>query len=98
MPIKYKENVPIDTPSEAILKARPIIEKVYKRYFDQDLMVTSTSDGKHMTKSKHYKVPREAEDYRFPEKFRSFMWSLTAELGDDYQVIVEKDHLHIETK
>src|SRR3990172_8709817 len=96
MSIKYKENVPIDNPSEAIINARTIIEKVYKRYFDQDLVITSTSDGKHMTKSKHYKVPREAEDYRFPDKFRNFMWSLVAELGEDYDIVIEKDHIHVE--
>lgn len=96
MGIKYKEGVPIDNPSQKIWQARSVVENVYRRYFEQDLVITSTKDGKHMKTSKHYKVPREAEDYRFPDKFRDFMWALKRELGEGFDLVLEKDHLHLE--
>ena len=96
MGISYKEGVPIDVPHDKIIRARKIAENVYRRYFCQDLTVTSTKDGKHMKGSKHYKVPREGEDWRFPDQFRNFMWVLQKELGKEFDLMIEKDHLHVE--
>ena len=62
------------------------------------VVITSGTDGTHMKGSKHY--TGEALDMRtrnFPEgQLKPFMDRLQTRLGEDYQLILEVDHLHIE--
>jgi hypothetical protein len=68
------------------------------------VVITSGNDGKHMKGSKHYTYA--ALDFRtknFPtlESKRAFLWKLQAELGPDYDVLLEglgtdNEHIHAE--
>lgn len=67
-------------------------------YMTVPIIITSGTDGKHMTGSKHY--TGEAVDIRSrnmtPLQRDYFVKALQERLGLDYQVIVEKDHIHCE--
>jgi hypothetical protein len=62
------------------------------------LTVTSGTDGKHMTGSKHYIGG--ALDVRTrgltPEERRDVMSVVKRRLGKGYDVVLESDHLHVE--
>lgn len=61
-------------------------------------VVTSLTDGKHSDNSLHYSG--EAVDFRtwyFTEQvLEDLAWELQRDLGSDYDVVVEKTHLHVE--
>ena len=61
-----------------------------------DVVITSGTDGVHMSGSKHYKG--EALDLRLPpiEWRGRFIARLGERLGPDYQIVVEDDHIHVE--
>lgn len=63
-----------------------------------DLIVTSISDGTHKIGSKHY--IGEAVDIRtfhmFAEDRRLFVSRLQSILGSGFDVVLEKDHIHVE--
>ena len=69
--------------------------------WDIDTVVTSVSDGVHMRGSKHYLDPCQASDFRTwylpsePEK-RKFTKELQKRLGEDFDVVLESTHLHVE--
>ena len=65
--------------------------------------ITSANDGQHMQGSLHYK--NRAYDIRtknivgiieFPLAARSWAERIQVALGDDYDVVLEKDHIHVE--
>jgi hypothetical protein len=63
-----------------------------------DCVVTSVSDGKHKEGSKHYSDPCEASDFRiwYLQDPLGFVKKLECRLGDDFDVILEHTHLHVE--
>lgn len=62
----------------------------------QTLVITSACDGDHMPGSKHYNG--DALDLRSRTLTDAFAVRdmLQDELGDDYDVILESDHIHVE--
>lgn len=61
----------------------------------QDITITSGTDGHHMVGSKHY--TGEALDIRLlGDSTQEFRRRLGQRLGQDYQVILETDHIHVE--
>lgn len=101
--MKFKQGVPDDImarPDPRLLQAREIYDTLLAFYFSQgEGTITSTSDGKHMTGSKHYTVPRQGEDWRFPVLFRNLLFDLQTQLEEiGLEVIIEKDHFHIESR
>jgi len=63
--------------------------------------ITSANDSEHMSGSLHYK--NRAFDIRTKniignEKLEARLWAerMQVELGDDYDVLLEKDHIHVE--
>lgn len=63
-----------------------------------EMVITSLTDGKHREDSKHY--DGDAFDVRRwnipPPEFNDTVVSLRKRLGDDYDVVVERTHIHIE--
>lgn len=63
-----------------------------------DTYVTSMNDSTHMAGSKHY--TDEAADLRIQgldaATVKRWASAIRARLGSDYQVIIEKDHIHVE--
>lgn len=85
-----KPGVQLRTMSSQILLA--IIEA--DRLLGGSLVVTSVSDGKHSAGSLHYVGL--AADLRLPADPPGFVGRLRAALGDEYDVVLEGDHIHIE--
>lgn len=73
-----------------------IIEMVHKAWIDEEPVLTSTWEGVHLPWSKHY--TGNALDFRTPEKHDPdiVIQRLRELLGDNYDVLFEGDHIHIE--
>lgn len=77
-----------------------IIEAVSDAQHETGLrtVITSANDGKHMTGSLHY--ANRALDLRTkdwtPENIKYFASVLSVSLGSRYDVVIEKDHIHVE--
>ena len=74
--------------------------KVYGRR-NCEVVITSANDGQHMDGSLHYKdyaldlrIWNLGEDYNTIAE--SVVTELEIELGDDYDVILESNHIHME--
>lgn len=65
-----------------------------KQILSRPMVVTSGNDGHHMTNSLHYRGL--AVDLRTRDFTDVFASLLRAYLGKDYDVVVERDHLHVE--
>lgn len=75
-----------------------VAEKIWKRHGATELVITSANDGKHKKGSLHYGGC--ALDFRI-RNLPQAVWvkateELQKELGDLYDVILEKDHVHCE--
>lgn len=75
--------------------AAVIAERVYAAH-GAELMITSGAEGQHMEGSLHYKGL--AIDIRLPapDKIAADVLALRASLGAQFDVVLEKDHVHIE--
>ena len=65
---------------------------------DNAVWITSANDGKHMAGSLHYK--NRAFDVRIwnilDDTAEAWVGRLKAMLGKDYDIVLEKDHIHLE--
>lgn len=84
-----------------ISRLRPKIRKkltqlnyVMKKYGEMELIITSTYEGDHSPGSLHY--ANLAIDIRKPVRNGKIKDWITETLGDDFDVVVEKKHIHIE--
>ena len=102
--MKFKQGVSIEGVKKATIEA---MFKVANWYSKEGLpfVVTSVTDGKHKTKSKHY--TGEAFDVRTwttrsggvqltQGRKREIAYELGKLLGDNFDIVVEKTHIHIE--
>lgn len=84
-------------PTMAWAVALPIIFEIY-RDFDASPVVTSGVDGVHRPDSLHYRG--HALDFRTrhvqPDDRMALTAALAAALGDEFDVVLEVDHIHIE--
>lgn len=71
----------------------PALDQVYAE-FGTEMVITSGKDGKHSEGSLHYEG--KAVDLRIWNVLQVLVEKLHEELGPDYEVILEKDHIHIE--
>ena len=79
---------------DPILKAALTeIEYVYAK-FHTELVITSGKDGIHGTESLHYEG--KAVDLRTWSVLETLVKQLKARLGPKYDVVLEKDHIHVE--
>lgn len=71
------------------------IDEVFKAY-GLEAVITSGTDGEHMPGSLHYKG--RAIDLRLPpiNYVAQVMKKLKDVLGKDFDVVLEKDHIHVE--
>ncbi len=96
--MKTKENVTIDKLDKKLKEKLMFIEWICKTIEGEkyEITITSANDGKHMTNSLHYK--NKAVDLRTRDMKNAKVcgWKIKQYLGKDFDVILEKDHLHIE--
>lgn len=89
-----KAGVDISRLNREIRRALAKVNKVYLRH-NEELVVTSTYEGAHSAGSLHY--ANDAIDIRYPSKDRAqIIAELKNILGDDFDVVTETDHIHIE--
>ena len=78
-----------------VAKARGRVARIYFKR-DEDLFITSIRDGRHGDITLHY--DGWAFDIRFPRHspVQDVVADIKKELGPDFDVIVESDHIHVE--
>jgi hypothetical protein len=99
--LKIKEGVDLNGLTKEAVTIMKVVTDVYDS-FGFDVTITSGLDGKHSKNSKHY--TGEALDFRTRDlpsgnqgQEARFITKLLAELlGDDYDVVLEKTHIHVE--
>jgi hypothetical protein len=84
---------------EKTIKAAEVSEQVFKTLFpDKAFVITSVFDGRHKAGSFHYKG--QAFDQRSrelnQEEIGRYLIELRKALGNDFDVLFEIDHFHIE--
>ena len=82
-----------------IIEIFPELDYISKEIFGREAIITSGNDKGHMKNSLHYKW--KAIDLRIvdiPEKHKwtQYAAEIRRRLSKDYDVILEKDHVHIE--
>ena len=74
-----------------------VVNEAYKHHGDE-AVITSGIDGKHSIGSLHYAGA--AWDFRTremsPDKQLKLRDEIKSRLGDDFDVVLERDHLHVE--
>ena len=70
------------------------ISEIYLNEFNTELVITSGKDGKHGDNSLHYQG--KAVDLRIWNVLETLVNRLKEHLGPQYDVVLEKDHIHIE--
>jgi hypothetical protein len=94
MIISLKADVRAQGLSNEILLAIVIAGSIYEQ-FENSMTITSLTDGTHRAGSLHY--TGDAVDLRLPKQNATgLVAALRDALGLHYDVILEKDHIHIE--
>lgn len=92
-----KEGVNVHGISTELLLGLTVAATVYDQY-GEELVVTSLNDSRHSRTSLHYSG--NAADLRTNYFDRETQLKVVAEikrrLGPDYDVVLEKDHIHLE--
>ena len=102
--IKFKEGVRVGGIQAVTITALGLIDDYWGDVFDKDLMITSVTDGKHMEGSLHYKgLAADIRTWRNTSGLQmtkgqkaEIAYDLRSILGDDWDVVVESSHIHIE--
>ena len=84
-----------------MVKIINVLRATAPQTMDSAIWITSANDSQHMTNSLHYK--NKAFDVRIRNivgdqhsTARSWAAKVSLALGEDYDVILEQDHLHVE--
>lgn len=95
--LQFKEGVQL-TITQAVNKILTAGEFVFRTVVNKPCVVTSGSDGQHQEHSKHY--THEALDLRRfhleAHEVCPIVEALKDTLGQDFDVVIEGDHFHIE--
>jgi hypothetical protein len=97
MQMRVKDGVIFDGVKGHILRAMHLIEKIMEA--TGQYCITSVTDGKHGPNSLHYvglAMDLRTRHLGDMDNVNMVALSLRGELGGMYEVIVEKDHIHIE--
>lgn len=105
--MQFKDGVTLDLRPE-MARALPGIDAAYHATVQREAVITSGTDGQHMHGSLHYAqlaVDTRSRDLTY-EQVEKLATALRVQLNGSplngsapnrpYQVIIEKDHLHIE--
>lgn len=95
--MRIKSGVLLESLSPQMVLAALIVDRAYSDHA-HECTITSGSDGKHKAGSLHY--VGDALDFRTRDVEEAVMTELVAtikeRLGENYDVVVEADHLHCE--
>lgn len=93
MLLSIKPGVRVRGVSNEILLAVMVAQSVFEN-FKEHMTITSITDGRHKEGSLHY--IGEAIDLRLPQNPTTVCNVLREHLGNSYDVVLEKDHIHVE--
>ena len=97
--IYLKQGVKLARLTPQILLAVAVADQVYSQ-FDTPLVITSANDGRHMYGSYHYQGKAiDCRTRNLPSRETdaiAIAAELRGRLGPDYDIVVERDHIHIE--
>ena len=89
----FKDKTIVFNPNQYTSKIEAVVDEIWSS-INLEPVCTSGNDGKHGDKSLHYED--RALDIRFWDVLDSFAKRIRLNLPAYYDVIVEKDHFHIE--
>lgn len=89
-----KTGVDISRLKPPIRKKLNLINQICSEFSKDEMVITSTYEGSHSPGSLHYADL--AIDVRSPKDKTGFFNALIRNLGNDYDVVAERDHIHIE--
>lgn len=79
-----------------MFKAALVAEQLYKKY-GEEVVITSANDGKHMPHSLHYLGKAiDLRTWSLNGREKKVADELRKALEKDYDVVLEKDHIHVE--
>ncbi len=92
-----KQNVKINGLRPELLLAIVIVNDVYK-HFDEELVITAITDGIHSKTSLHYVgFAFDCRIWYFDKnEIPQVVKMIKEALTDEFDVVLEKDHIHIE--
>lgn len=97
LPFALKAGVDPTGVTQELVSALGVAQSVYAS-FGQPFTVTSLTEGQHVTNSKHY--IGQAADLRTngldPATVPQIASTLQAQLGPEYYVLLEGDHIHVQ--
>ena len=96
--MRYKDGVKVQGMQPEAIAAQHVVAAVYAKY-GQMLVVTSVMDGKHKRKSAHdngYAFDCRTRFFRTIGIVRAVADDIRERLTDEYDVIVETTHIHVE--
>jgi len=96
--IYLKESVKTNGMAPEILLVVVIANEVYAEQ-GYECVITSITDGKHGTASLHYighAIDLRTRHVAMEVEKQSIVQALKTRLGSQYDVVLEKDHIHIE--
>lgn len=95
----FKEGVSVLGLKPEITCIFPAIERVYDK-LGKNAAITSGTEGKHSAYSRHYVgLAVDLRTYYFnKEEIGTAAYQLKRAIGEDYNVRVEKDHIHVSYK
>lgn len=96
--ISLKPGVRIGNPDLAMAIAVMTAYSIYHRY-GVPLVLTSIMDGRHSVGSLHYvghAVDFRIRNFKRPEQVKAAHKELREALGEDFDVVLESDHIHLE--
>lgn len=89
-----KPGVDISRLNRPIRRSLEKVDRIFAEH-QEDLVITSTCAGNHSPSSLHY--GNDAYDCREPKQaVIRILDRIRATLGQDYDIVVEQDHFHIE--
>ena len=94
--MKLKDGVSLKDVSWRMFHAAVIAEAIYRKY-GVDLVITSANDGKHGPNTLHHKgLALDLRTWTLGGREAQVAEELKAALGEEYDVVLEKDHIHLE--
>ena len=97
--MRIKPGVRVGNMCPGILLAINVAESVRREIDGKEVTITSLCEGKHSRGSLHYDgkaVDIRTRDCEKPETFAAFLKDALGGLSPDYDVVLEKDHIHVE--
>ncbi len=95
--MKLKSNVKLNDLQPQILIAAMVANDVYRQH-GKELVITSVNDSKHSEHSLHYSgnaIDIRTRYFDYQEKLDVYK-EISKRLVSDFDVVLEKDHIHIE--